>query len=160
MAGLTWTTTAGDLTIGGVAMNCAGWKLLGDSLARLWMPADQRGDDRLIPGAAGVLAQRRRNTATTVSLEMLISGLADRNGTAASGTYVAQLYTNIVYLRDNVVAPTGTGDGTRSAVLTPPTGAALTEPVHVVGLKLGDGSTDGRWQKAVLELSIPSGRIQ
>jgi hypothetical protein len=160
MAGLTWSTAAGDLTIGGVAMNCAGWKLLGDSLARLWMPADQRGDDRLIPGAAGVLAQRRRNTVTTVSLEMLISGLADRTGTAATGTYVAQLYQNIVYLRDNVVAPTGATDGTRSAVLTVPGGSTLTEPVHVVGLKLGDGSTDGRWQKAVLELSIPSGRIQ
>jgi len=160
MAGLTWTTTAGDLTIGGVAMNCAAWKLVGDSLLRLWLPAEQRGEDRLIPGAAGVKALQRRNTVTTVSLDLLVAGLADRNGVAATGTYVAQLYTNLAYLRDNVVAPTGTGDGTRSATLTLPSGSTLTEPVHVVGLKTGDMALDGRWVKAVLELSIPSGRFQ
>lgn len=160
MAGLTWTTTAGDLTIASVAMNCAAWKLVGDSLLRLWLPADQRGEDRLIPGAAGVKALQRRDTVTTVSLDLLVSGLADRNGVAATGTYVAQLYTNLAYLRDNVVAPTGTGDGTRSATLTLPSGSTLTEPVHVVGLKTGDMALDGRWVKAVLELSIPSGRFQ
>lgn len=160
MPGLTWTTTAGDLSIGGVAMNCAAWKLTGDSLMRLWLPAPQRGDDRIVPGASGVLALQRRNTSRSVSLDLLISGEADRNGVAATGTYTAQLYTNIAYLRDNVVAPTGTGDGTRSAVLTPPSGASLTEPVHVLSLETGDVSLDGRWVRAVLGLSIPSGRIQ
>ena len=160
MAGLTWTTTAGDLTIGGVALNCAGWKLLGDSQQRLWQPGAQRGDDRIIPGVSGVKALPRRVTATIVSLDLLVAGLADRNGVAASGTYVAQLYTNLDYLRANVVDPPGGADGTRSAVLTLPSGSTITESVHVLGLKTGDMALDGRWVKAVLELSIPSGRFQ
>jgi hypothetical protein len=40
-----------------------------------------------------------------------------------------------------------------------PDGTTRTEPVHVLGLELGDLSLDGSWAKAVLELSIPTGRI-
>lgn len=153
-----WThnTAAGDLTIGGVAMNGPAWKVM--NLHALWQPANQRGSDRIIPGATGVVAYRRRNTVTAVSLQMLISGTHDRNGVAAADKFEG-LQVNVEYLVDNVVEPTGASDGTRSAVLTMPDGTTHTEPVHVLGLQFGETSLDGAWLKAVLELSIPSGRF-
>jgi hypothetical protein len=157
MPAFTYNTAAGDLTIGGIAMNGAGWKVL--NLIELWMPADQRGRDRLIPGTNGVLAFKRRDTVTRRSLFMLFNGTTSYAGAEATDRYET-LQLNIDYFRTNVVAPTGATDGTRSAVLTMPDGTTRTEPVHVEGLELGDYAADARWARAVLSLSIPSGRIQ
>ena len=157
MPALTHNTAAGDLTIGGVAMNCPAWKVL--NLHELWLPADQRGADVILPGVSGVRARRRRDTRTTRSLRMVITGDVDRNGSPQSNKFTG-LYTNVEYLRANVVAPTGSGDGTRSAVLTLPSGSSLTESVHVVGMTTGEFRGDAAWLRAVIELSVPSGRIQ
>ena len=156
----TITTTAGNLSIGGVALinSFGAWELTGDTLAQLWLPADQRGDDVVIPGASGVKARPRRDTATKRSLQMVIYGDVDRLG-ATPANYVTGLRTNVEYLRANVVAPPGGSSGTRSAVLTLPDATTLTEDVHVTGMQLGDMRLDGLWAKAVIEISIPSGRI-
>lgn len=157
MPALTYNTAAGDLTIGGVALNGPAWKVL--NLLELWQPADQRGSDRLVPGVAGVLAQQRRDTVTRRSLQLLIIGDVDRTGATQADKFEG-LQANVDYLRANVVAPTGTGDGTRSAVLTMPDGTSRTEPVHVVGFEFGNFREDAAWLRAVLTISIPSGRIQ
>jgi len=156
MPKLTYNAAAGDLTIGGIAMNCSAWTVL--NLYELWQPANVRGSDRLIPGSAGVVAYQRRATVTTRSLQMLISGTHDRTGASVADRFEG-LQANDAYLSANVVVPTGASDGTRSAVLTMPDSTIRTEPVHVLGLELGDLSLDGSWAKAVLELSIPTGRI-
>ena len=156
MPKLTYNTAAGDLTIGGVAMNGPAWKVL--NLYELWLPANVRGSDRILPGTAGVIAYQRRATVTVRSLQMLVSGTHDRTGAAVADKYEG-LQANVDYLITNVVAPTGTSDGTRSAVLTMPDGTTRPEPVHVLGMELGTISEDGSWTKAVIELSIPSGRI-
>lgn len=153
---VTYNTAAGNLTIGGVAMFCPAWKV--DNLFELWLPAQQRGIDRVRPGATGVLPVRRYATATTKSLRMMIVGDVDRTGTGTS-SLMDGLWDNLKYLNDNVVAPTGATDGTRSAVLTLPDATTLTEPVHVVGLEASDLREDGAWMRAVLEISIPSGRF-
>lgn len=157
MAGLADNTAAGNLTIDGVAMNCPGWRV--QNLYLLWSPAAQRGEDRLIPGTAGVLAYQRRATVTRHTLELLITGTADRTG-AATTDYFGQLASNLDYLNFYVVKPTGTGDGTRTAVLTMPGGAITrTEPVHIEGMDLGEPSPDGRFIRATIDISIPSGKI-
>jgi hypothetical protein len=156
MAALTYNAAAGDLTIGGIAMMCPAWKVL--NLYELWQPAQQRGTDRLIPGAAGVLAQQRRATVTARSLQMLIVGTHNRLGTAQTDLYEG-LQANIDYLLSNVVNPTGATDGTRSAVLTMPDASTRTEPIHVLGLEFGEVRQDGAWMRAVIEISVPSGRI-
>lgn len=149
--------SAMTLTIGGTAMNGPAWKVL--NMHVLKQPAPQRGSDRIIPGSAGVLAYRRRETVATYSLQMLISGTHDRNGTSNTDK-VQQLFTNVDYLNAYVVTPTGTGDGTRAAVLTTSNEAVpLTADIHVLGMEFGDMSLDGSWMKAVLEISIPSGRF-
>lgn len=154
---VSYNTNAGDLTIGGVAMFCPAWRI--DNLYELWLPADQRGQDKVRPGVAGRKAIKRRDDATRRSLRMLIVGDVDRTG-AASATKLRGLHTNISYLRDNVVNPTGATDGTRSAVLTVPGGTTITEPIHVTGFEISDLREDGGWCRAVLEISIPSGRFQ
>lgn len=156
MAGLTYNAAAGDLTIGGVAMNCPGWRV--QNLYVLWQPADQRGDDRIVPGAVGVVAYQRRATVTKHTLEILITGTAGRTGTAATD-YFETLQANIDYLHSNVVIPTGTSDGTRTAILTMPDATTRTEPVHVEQMSLGEPSPDGRFVRATLDISIPSGKI-
>lgn len=154
---VTYNSNAGNLTIGGIAMFCPAWKII--NLHELFLPGDQRGTDKTRPNVAGSYPVRRYATATRKSLRMLIVGDVDRTG-ASSSTLLTGIYTNIAYLRDNVVAPTGTTDGTRSAVLTVPGGSTLTEPIHVTGLEVSDLREDGAWVKAVLEISIPSGRFQ
>ena len=157
MAGLTFNTLAGKLTIGGIPMLGPAWKV--QNLAELWVPANQRGTDVIRPGVSGVKARLRRDTVTVRTLQMLIVGSADRLGAAVSDYYEG-LQANIDYLRANVVAPTGTTDGTRSAVLTMPDGTTRTEPVHVQQMELGRVAENGAWVLATIELSIPSGRIQ
>jgi hypothetical protein len=154
---VSYNTAAGDLTIGGINMFCPAWRI--DNLYELWLPADQRGQDVTRPGVAGSYAVRRYATATRKSLRMLIVGDVDRTG-SASASKLTGIYTNIAYIRDNIVAPTGTTDGTRSAVLTVPGGTTITEPIHVTGFEVSDLREDGAWVKAVLEISIPSGRFQ
>lgn len=154
---VSYSTTQGGLTIGGVNMFCPAWKV--ENLYELWLPADQRGQDRVRPGATGTLPVRRYATATRKSLRMLIVGDVDRTG-AATSSLMDGLYDNLKYLNDNVVAPTGATDGTRSAVLTLPDASTLTEPIHVTGLEVSDIREDGAWVRAVLDISIPSGRFQ
>ena len=156
MPALTWNSAAGDLTIGGVSMNTPAWKVL--NLAVLWQPAAQRGQDRLVPSATGVRKFQRRATVTEHDLELLIVGSHTRTGSTNADLFEG-LQVNVDYLISNVVNPTGATDGTRSAVLTMPDGTTRTEPVHVTGMQFGETSQDGAYLKAVLSISVPSGRI-
>jgi len=152
-----WNTAAGGLTIAGISLTTTWCRV--ENLIDLWLPADQRGNDRVVPGVSGVLAQQRRDTVTRRSLRLTIAGDVTYTG-STSGDAFERLQINIDYLRANIVAPTGTTNGTRSAVLTMPDGTTRTEDVHVTGFELSSYAEDARWARGVLELSIPSGRIQ
>lgn len=156
MPAFTWNTAAGGLTIGGVDMMGPAWQVR--NLIELWLPSQQRGRDKVIPGVAGRRPYRRFDDATVRTLSLKITGDVDRTGAAQSNTFLG-LQTNIDYLITNVVAPTGSGDGTRSLVLTMPSGATRTESVHVTGMEVGDYDERARWVLATIDLSIPSGRI-
>jgi hypothetical protein len=106
-----------------------------------------------------VKAQQRRDTVTRRTLRLTIAGDVTYTG-ATTGDAFERLQINIDYLRANIVAPTGTTNGTRSAVLTMPDGTSRTEDVHVTGMDVGRYAEDGRWMLATLDLSIPSGRVQ
>jgi hypothetical protein len=148
-------TPHGSITISGVSLNTPAWRVL--DLTDLWLDGRQRGKDRLVPGAAGVVANMRRRTVTEVDLPMVIIGDCDQTGAAHTDS-MDGLWRNVDYLNDNVCSPTGTGDGTRAAVLTLPSGTTLAESVHVLGLELGASSRTGKL--ATLTLSIPSGKFQ
>lgn len=152
-----WNSAAGGLSIGGISLTTTWCKVM--NLIDLWLPADQRGGDRIVPGASGALAQQRRDTATRRGLQLVIAGDVTYTG-STSGDAFERLQINLDYLRANIVAPTGTTNGTRSAVLTMPDGTTRTEDVHVTGFDLGTYAEDARWVRGVLTVSIPSGRVQ
>jgi hypothetical protein len=156
MAGFTWNTAAGGLTIASVDMMQPAWQVR--NLVSLWLPGDQRGADKLIPGVAGRKPYARYVDTTTRTLELKITGEINRTGTPYADRFEG-LQVNIDYLITNVVNPTGSGDGTRSLVLTMPDGTTRTESVHVTGMDIGRYNETGRWVLATIDLSIPSGRI-
>ena len=85
MAGLNGYDCEGTLTIGGISMNRLAWGVFGDEsgtggLVPLWVQTEQRGQDRVLPGAAGVIAYRRRETVTRHDLRILVVGDVDSAG--------------------------------------------------------------------------------
>lgn len=123
----------------------------------LWQAGQQRGGDVTLPGVNGLLPRRRYLTATTHTLELIISGTAVYTG-SPSGTPAVNLQTNILWLRDTVCEPTGTTDGTKAISVTMPTGT-LTGTVHVLGFRLGRVAEHARWAFATMDLSIPAGEL-
>jgi len=158
----TWTDcedtyTLGGLTIGGVSMFTPAWRC--ENLWELWQPPEQRGDDRIRPGVSGSFAVKRRIAATRRTLLMHISGLVDPFGVIATTNPMAQMAFNLRSLEIFVVNATNVGDGTRSLVLTMPTGLQRTAPVHVLGMEISEMRHDAKWCNAAIELSIPGGRL-
>jgi hypothetical protein len=149
----------GTLTINSIALNGPAWDI--PDLTALWIEATQRGEDRLIPGAVGVIPYRRRLTVTEHTLGMWIVGDTDRTGAANADAWIG-LQANIEYLRANVVDPTNLTDGTRVATLTMPNGSTRTANIHVTGMRIqGIEGDDGVFNdaNAVLMISIPAGRF-
>lgn len=160
MAGFSFSTVEGNLTLNDVPMKTRAWTC--PDLTPLWMPAAIRGTDRIIPGAAGVIPNRRRRTVTTYALDFRISGISDMNGVVTTGTgngpeEFAQLEYNLDYLRQNVIDPRTSPnlDGTVPGVLTMPSGAIRTADVHVLGFTVNDRVS--HVLQGVLDLSIPAG---
>lgn len=148
----------GVLIIGGIVMNGPAWDI--SDLTDLWFTADVRGDDRILPGVAGVIPYRRRTTVTRHDLTILVIGDVDATGAPHSDSYIG-LETNISSLYTNVVTPTNTGDGTRAASLVLPSGATRTANIHILGLvKQRQFLSDYQSAlEATLQISIPAGRF-
>lgn len=166
MAGLYDYDCDGTLVIGGVSMNCPAWMVGADEtgdggLLSLITTTSQRGSDRILPGAAGVIAYPRRKTVTEHEFRIVVIGEVDRFG-ALAVDHNAQLVANLQYIVANVVDPVGTGDGTRAATYTPPGSAPLTADIHVVGLvqtsyALAVATGDKAIWEGRLLISIPEG---
>lgn len=166
MAGLYDYDVDGTLVIGGVSMNCPAWMVGADEngdggLLSLVTTTEQRGSDRILPSATGVIAYPRRKTVTEHEFRIVVIGEVDRNGVPAAD-HNAQLVTNLQYLVTNVVNPVGTGDGTRAATYTPPGSSALTADIHVVGLvqrsyALAVAQGDKAIWEGRLLISVPGG---
>jgi len=126
-------------------------------LATLWAGAETRGGNVTVPGAIGTRAQRRRIDETEYTIYMGINGKRDKDGVYVSDP-LTQLYTNIAYLRENVVDPPTDLSPTRSAELTLPDGSTtLNAEIQVTGFQLGNRV--GPLAVAVLKIMIPLGRF-
>lgn len=155
----------GTLTIGGVSMNTPAWSVQGDDtgqggLLALWIYTEQRGEDRLIPGVAGVIPYRRRETVTRHDLRLLVVGDVDQAGTPYADA-TEGLATNLAYLESNVIQPTNATDGTRAATLSVPGLSARSANIHVLGLvpqRHHLGSSAAIFV-GTLQISIPAGRF-
>lgn len=143
------------LDIDGVSLHRAAWWIT--DLAPLWGSPNIRGADRVIPGAAGVRAKRRRATVTAVVLELVVVGEFDDLDAPTAIDPVDQLEANVNYLRANVMDPTNLGDGTRLATHHLPSGATRAGPVHVVDFEPASRALTE--MTFALGLSIPGGAL-
>ena len=146
----------GVLTIGSTVLNTVVWDIT--DLTELWHVVDQRGQDRVLPGAGGVIPYQRHETVTPLDLTILINGSVNSSGTPF-GNVINGLYTNIQTLMTGVVNPTGATDGTRAATLTVPGTSSIDTIVHVEGLRknrmlLNPDYDEALWE-GTLRLSIP-----
>lgn len=160
MAGFNFSTVDGNLTLNGIPMKTRAWTC--PDLTPLWLPAAVRGQDRILPGASGVIPHRRRRTVTQYALDFRIAGISDMGGVITTGTgngpaEFAQLEYNLAYLRTNVIDPriSPNLDGTVPGVLTMPSGATRNADVHVLGFTVN--TRVSHILQGVLDISIPSG---
>lgn len=143
------------LDIAGVPLQTPAWTLT--NLQELWSGPQTRGSDRLIPGAAGIRSYRRRATATTRPLALVIFGEWKWDGTAHTSPRVG-LQDNISHLKTNLSDPTVANPGTRTATLHLPSGATKTGAVTVEGFELGEAL--GSWNiTAVMDITIAQGAL-
>lgn len=151
------TTADGELTIDDVSMHTPGWTVLNPFI--LWNPAEQRGEDLLVPERPGALPLPRRITTTQHTLEMVIRGTHNHNGTPYANESFG-LWANIEYLNQNVVEPSPyMTDTTRFAELAIPASPVVMQGyVHVDRLELGDRI--GPFCRAAITLTIPAGRLE
>lgn len=146
-------------------MNTPAWSAQGDEngqngLLGMWVLTTQRGEDRILPGALGVIPYKRRETATRHDIRFLVVGDVDQAG-APYADATEGLATNLAYLESNVIQPTNLTNGTRAATLSVPGQATRSANIHVLGLvpqRHHIGSTAAIFV-GTLQISIPSGRF-
>lgn len=136
------------LEINSVPLATPAWRIL--DLSRLHGLA-VRGSDRLLPGAAGFRANRRRTTAYTQSLPMIVFGRYDREGNVLSNV-ADGLDDNIDYLLTNVITPPTSAT---VAAVWHRAGGTKSAAIHVEGFE-PNGWGNG-WIRFNLDLSIPAG---
>lgn len=146
----------GTLTLDGESMNREAFAVLNNYV--WWQPANVRGEDNLIPGNPGVLPNRRRKTASRVSLELLLIGTCDIDGVPVPyADWMTQLAINNEWLDENIFDPPQTLTGTRTAVLTLPGGATRTGEVHIENVQIGQ--TIPPALTMTVDVSIPAGQL-
>lgn len=120
---------AEQVAIDGIVLPRAGYGWI-ENINELWRGPDVRGANDIVPGTAGTNPNPRRATESRRQLYVILVGDQTYAGSANANTRTG-LEVNLYHFRANVVDPTGTGDGTRTAVLTLPSGATKTGLVHV-----------------------------
>lgn len=143
-----------DFTIDGTSVRVPGCCEAFD-LAPLIGGSAKRGQDRLLPGTAGVIANPRRKTVTKVNLELKVFGDRDFAG-VAHADYDEGLALNMAHLQANVADPPTIGD-TRTGVLTWGSLSIPSKPLVCDDDMSPETSKGGRMILATLRLSFPEG---
>lgn len=146
--------TASSITFDGVALGNSAIKIR--NIWTFWQPAQLEASNIKLAGVTGVTARKPLVQPTTHSLQLVISGEVSTTGTPDTD-YPARLKTNLAYIATYFTNIPSTAAGTRTAVLTLPSGATITGPVHILGLTIGEVVPTAKWALAVLEVSVPAG---
>lgn len=146
----------GVLTISGVALASPAWDI--PNLTPLWYTAAYRGESIVLATAAGRRSNPQRYDEVEIGLLLVINGTADHTGTPFANPW-AGLAANLMYLRENVLAPVDAGRGTRPASLLMPDGVTvLSADVRTGPLEdVGGEPEDPTFAEFTLPLTIPNG---
>ena len=146
----------GDLSIDGFPMFTPAWRC--ENLWELWEPPEQRGTNVIRPGVDGSYAVKRRVAETSRDLLMFISGGCDYLGVPAANPMIG-MKANLRRFEDNLIAPTGTGQGTRTLLLTEPDGSVRTAEVQVAGMQVSEMRRNAKYCYAAITIIIPAGGL-
>lgn len=151
----------GVLTINTVPLAGPAWDV--PLLAMLWMEHTVRGENLVLPGAAGRLSFPTRLDEGVHTLNLWVNGDVDRTGApylAAATANGQAIDLNLQYLLTNVFVPGGTGPprGVLPATLLKPGGTTLTANVQVSPLRIV-GAFDTRETLFSFTLTIPDGKF-
>ena len=166
MPGLEGYDCEGTLTINSISMNRPAWAVIGDERGEggLWplkFLLEKRGEDRLVPSAAGFIAYPKRVTGVRLDLRFLVTGDVNSSGVDTADSR-AGLEANLAYVYTNVIAPPTLPTVTRTMTLTMFGGGTITAQVHVVGLQPRNfiAAVEGSAiAECTLQLAIPAGRM-
>lgn len=126
---------AQHLTIGDVPLSTPAWEVT--NIQALMSGPGIRGENRVIPGAAGIRPLRHRPTEKTVTLELVVFGNRDPAGVDHPDPETG-LWANWLTLRNQFNdLLLNDGDSTTSAVLHY-AGGTLVGDVQVLGYEVGD----------------------
>lgn len=166
---LAFNDNDGVLTIDGISMNPTNgaWMIQGDKtgnggLLQLWIEFAIRGEDRVLPGAPGVIPYQRRMTVSPHQLALTVVGDTIGETGAAEFDQRVGLQTNLLYLRENVFLPVNTQAGTRAAILDTPDGTQLCADIHVLHVSTQQYHLHecGSIWIGTMHISIPAGSFE
>lgn len=146
-------TASEYLTVNGVILATPAWRVL--DLSALLDETDLRGDDWIIPGAAGQLPQRRTRDRSRRTFPFAVFGEQDQNGGSYANPRVG-LVANVEYLRANLGVATVSAAGTVTAVWTRPDASTKSAAVHVYG-PIGGRKLSPTTLLTTIDLSVPAG---
>jgi hypothetical protein len=135
------------LEIDGVPLSTPAWEHL--NLQLLYSLASTRGENRVMPGAAGRRALPWRADETMRTLTMIVTGNHHWDGTANADP-IAGLWANVAHLVTNVGGYPATPDGTRTAVIKRPGAPDRVATIQVRGFEV----TEDQYSPAAVGLSI------
>lgn len=118
----------------------------------LLKPAQRRGQDRVIPGAAGVRVKKRRAAPTRRQLQLVIWGAHKWDGTEHPSADVG-VQRNLDHLTDNLWSATGAAV---TAVLYLPDSTSVTGSIHVESIDWEFHDYDAT---VTIDLTIPAGAL-
>lgn len=149
---------AHHLEIDGVPLSTPAWEHL--DIQVLYSGPSVRGENRVMPGAAGRRPLPWRPDETMRTLTLAIYGDRSWDGTVNADP-VAGLWANIAHLRAFVVDNPLNTTSTRTAVIKQVGGAAdLTATIQVRGFEIDEESYSPAAVSAFMDIALISGRFE
>lgn len=143
------------LEINSIPLATPAWLIT--DLSPLLDSASVRGQDRLLPGAAGVRPLLRRRTVTRLTFPVVIFGDVDQDGATIADPRMGMV-TNKEYLETNLGIGLTVDDGTVPAIWHRRNATTKTADVHVLGFH-GSRTLGEFTLRTTLDISIPAGRF-
>lgn len=147
----------GTIEIDGVPLNTPAWSVTSD-MSPLWFAFDTRGQNRLIPGAQGTIAYRKRINERDHSFGILIIGDVDEMGDPHADP-VQGLEDNVDTLLA-VLQPDSAA--TKAALITMPSGATRGAEIQIEGFEPVRSEIDTTYgqfaaMEAIINITVPLG---
>jgi hypothetical protein len=144
------------LEIDGVPLSTPAWEHL--DIQALYSAPQTRGENRVMPGAAGVRALPWRPDQTMRTITLAIFGDMSWDG-STNPDPVAGLWANVAHLQAFIIANPGNADSTRTATIKRSGVADLTATIQVRGFEVDSESYSPAAISASMDIALVSGRF-